>query len=302
MSNIIFDNGVDEPYTITHEDVTDVYRYVSDNRVFYKSTTYKAVSEKIEQPKYIVEKALVLEYNIAVLNEWADLQKPDINRITKDFSELHVATGDMYEIVFSSKNKLFPFKCPTSILIPADIRLLTEIDRHFKELHGDQYSGWVLKHNLDCISTVAEPEKSKNAIDKKDPLLPSVDVNKVPEHLRFICTASFKDQAKKFYEALDRVQPSSDRSWVRKYYVEKLDSWSHIARANEVMGGLISDVMSIIAENPHFPAWWRSFGVHLTKGNPVGAIESCHRIINFTGNNKVFHEKEDDNDSSTMQY
>ncbi|WP_146200215.1 hypothetical protein [Ochrobactrum soli] len=208
----------------------------------------------------------------------------------------------MYEIVFSSKNKLFPFKCPTSILIPADIRLINEIEIHFRELHGEDFSGWTLKHNLDCISTAAEPAKSKNAIDKKDPLRPSVDVNSVPEHLRFMCTTSFKDQAKEFYAALDRVQPSSDRSWVRKYYVEKLDSWSHIARANEVMGGLISQTMSIIAEHPHFPAWWRSFGVHLTKGNPEGAIASCERIINFTGNKKVFHETESDNDKSTMSY
>lgn len=28
MSNIIVDNGVDESYTIAHEDGTDVYRYV----------------------------------------------------------------------------------------------------------------------------------------------------------------------------------------------------------------------------------------------------------------------------------
>ncbi|MEN3142341.1 hypothetical protein ABDF71_10025 [Ochrobactrum sp. WV_118_8] len=302
MSNTIIDNGIDEPYTITHEDGTDVYRYVSDNRVFYKTTTYKAIKEVVEQPKYIVEKALVLEYNVAVLNDWADLQKPYINRIVKEFSELHSATGDIYEIVFSSKNKQFPFKCPTSIQIPADIRLITEIERHFRELHGEDFSGWTLKHNLDCISTAAEPEKSKNAIDKKDVLRPSVDVNTVPEHLRFMCTAAFKDQAKQFYEALNRIFPSSDRSWVRKYYVEKLDTWSHIARADDAIGGLIKNVMSVIAEHPHFPAWWRSFGVHLTKGNPQGAIDSCQRILNYNGDKKVFIEKESDHDSSTMSY
>ena len=302
MTNNIIDNGVDEPYTITQEDGTNVYRYVSDNRILYKTTTYRAIDEVIEQPKYIVEKALVLEYNIAVLNEWSDMQKPDIQRVIRDFSELHSATGDMYEIVFSSKNKQLPFKCPTGILIPADIRLISEIEKHFKELHGVDFSGWTLKHNLDCISSAAEPEKSKNAIDKKDPLRPSVDVNKVPEHLRFMCTAAFKDQAKQFYDALDRVQPSSDRAWVRKYYVEKLDSWSHISRADDAIGGLIKATMTVIANNPHFPAWWRSFGVHLTKGNPEGAIASCQRVLNYKGDTKVFIEKEDDHDSSTMAY
>ncbi len=302
MSNNIIDDSVDEPYTITNEDGTDVYRYVSDNRVFYKTTTYKAVTGKIVQPKYIVEKALVLEYNVAVLNDWSDLQKPDLQRIIKEFSELHSASGDMYEIVFASKNKQFPFKCPTSIQIHADIRLITEIERHFKELHGEDFSGWTLKHNLDCISTVSEPVKSKNAIDKKDPLRPSVDVNSVPEHLRFMCTAAFKDQAKQFYDALNRIFPSSDRAWVRKYYVEKLDSWSHISRADDAIGGLIKDTMSVIADNPHFPTWWRSFGVHLMKGNPQGAIDSCQRVINFDGDKKVFHETESDNDKSTMQY
>lgn len=117
-----------------------------------------------------------------------------------------------------------------------------------------------------------------------------------------MCTTAFKDQAKDFYTALDRVQPSSDRDWVRKYYVDKLDVWTHIARANSAMGGLISQAMSVISDHPHFPAWWRSFGVHLTKGNPEGAIASCQRIINYNGDKKVFIEKEDDNDSSTMAY
>lgn len=164
-------NEFSEPHTVyIDEDGATVYKSDVDGRVIYRLTTYKSADtqkEALEQPKYIVEKALVLEYNCAVLYDWSDLQKTDIRQIIKDFSEMYVATGDLYEIVFASKNKLFPFKCPTSILIPADIRLIAEIERHFRELHGEDFSGWTLKHNIDCISTVAEPEKSKNAIDKK---------------------------------------------------------------------------------------------------------------------------------------
>jgi len=299
-------NEFSEPHRIyTDEDGSTVYKSEIDGRIIYRSTIYQSeesIKLVVEQPKYIIEKGLVFEYNVAVLNDWTDLQKPDIQRIVKEFSELHVAAGDTYEIVFASKNKQFPYKCPTGVLIPADIRLITEIDRHFKELHGDQYSGWTLKHNLNCVENVVKPEASKNAIDKKDPIRPSIDVNSVPEHLRFMCTAAFKDQAKQFYEALNRIFPSSDRAWVRKYYVEKLDSWSHISRADDAIGGLIKDTMSVIAANPHFPTWWRSFGVNLMKGNPEGAIASCQRVINYIGDKKVFHETENDNDKSTMQY
>ncbi|MCH4539454.1 hypothetical protein [Ochrobactrum sp. A-1] len=299
-------NEFSEPrITYIDEDGSTVEKSALDGRLLYRMTTYKSADsqkEALEQPKYIVEKALVLEYNCAVLHDWCDLQKNDIRQIIKDFNDMHVASGDLYEIVFASKNKQFPFNCPTNIKIPADIRLITEINKHFKELHGEDYSGWLLKHDFDCISVSKPTPPSKPRIGEKDPGINPVDINTVHEHLRFMCTEGFKDQAKQFYEALNRIFPSSDREWVRKYYVEKLDSWSHIARADESIGGLIKNVMSVVSENPHFPTWWKSFGVCLMRGNPQGVIDSCQRVLNYEGNKNVFIETESDNDSSTMNY
>lgn len=291
--------------TYIDEDGSTVEKSALDGRVLYRLTTYKSadsLKENVVQPKYIIEKALVLEYNCMILHVWSDLQKTDIEQIINDFNQLHVATGDMYEIVFASKNNDFPFKCPTGIIIPADIRLITEINNHFKELHGEDFSGWILKHELDCVVKPKPAPPSKPRIGEKDPGIKPIDIKTVPEHLRFMCTSAFKDQAKQFYEALNRIFPSSDRAWVRKYYVEKLDSWSHISRADDAIGGLIKDVMSVIAEKPHFPTWWKSFGVCLMRGNPQGAIDSCKRVLNYNGDKKVFIEIEDDHDSSTMSY
>ncbi|MCX2696225.1 hypothetical protein [Ochrobactrum chromiisoli] len=299
-------NELSEPrITFIDEDGSTVEKSELDGRVLYRLTTYKsAESQKleIEQPKYIVEKALVLTYKSSCWQSWADLEKEFINEIYQKYIAHNEIKGDLYELVFSSSDKNYSFKSPTGLMIPADLGLLQEIDDFLKVSHKDVYENWTLKHNFDCISVSKDAPPSKPRIGEKDPGINPIDIKTVPENLRFMCTEGFKDQARQFYDALNRIFPSSDRAWVRKYYVEKLDTWSHIARADKAIGGLIKDTMSTIAENPHFPTWWKSFGVCLMRGNPQGVIDSCQRVINYNGDKKVFIEKESDHDSSTMAY
>lgn len=249
----------------------------------YSCQTFKAtVSEPIAQPSYIVEKALVFEYDSAVLHCWADDQKPIIQHVISQFPD---AEGEMYEVVFASKHAQFPFKCPTGILVPADVRLITELERQLRQEHAKgEPKGWVMKHKFDCITKPKPAPKAQPRISKADPGIKPIDIDIVPDDLRFMCTEGFKDQARQFYSDLGYVQPSSDRSWVRKRFVDGLGNWSHIARADEALGGLISQTMSIVAENPHFPSWWRSFGVYLMRGNPEGVIRACNDVISYNGN------------------
>jgi len=299
-------NEFSEPrITYIDEDGSTVEKSTIDGRVLYRLTTYKSADAQkieIEQPKYIVEKALVLTFKSSCWKEWADLEKEFINEIYQKYTVNNAVKGDLYELVFSSIDKKYSFKSPTGLMLPADFGLLQEIDDYLKVAHKDVYENWTLKHNFDCISVSKPAPPAKPRIGEKDPGINPIDIKTVPEHLRFMCTSAFKDQAKHFYEALNRIFPSSDRAWVRKYYVEKLDSWSHISRADDAIGGLIKDVMSVIAEKPHFPTWWKSFGVCLMRGNPQGAIDSCKRVLNYNGDKKVFIEIEDDHDSSTMSY
>ncbi len=113
--------------------------------------------------------------------------------------------------------------------------------------------------------------------------VPAIDLSKVPDDLLFMTHEGFKDQAKDFARHLDFVQPSSDREWVQRRFVDGLGTWSHIERADEALGGMISEALSIIAKNPHFPPWWRSIAVSLARGNPAGVIRSCKDVIGYKG-------------------
>jgi len=111
--------------------------------------------------------------------------------------------------------------------------------------------------------------------------MPAIDLTTVPDDLLFMTHEGFKDQAREFARHLDFVQPSSDRDWVQRRFVDGLGTWSQIERADEALGGLISEALSIVAENPHFPPWWRSIAVSLARGNPNGVIRSCKDVIAY---------------------
>ncbi len=118
------------------------------------------------------------------------------------------------------------------------------------------------------------------------PSMPEVDLSNVPANLMFMTHQSFKDAANVFYRDLSFVQPTSDRAWVKRRFVDGLDTWPHIKRADEALGGLISKALTIVAEEPHFPPWWRSIGVCLLRGNPINLIRQCESILEYKGVNK----------------
>ncbi|ERI16160.1 hypothetical protein O206_00040 [Ochrobactrum sp. EGD-AQ16] len=141
------------------------------------------------------------------------------------------------------------------------------------------------------------------------PATPSIDLNEVPDDLLFMTDKCFVDAAEVFYRDISFVQPSSDRAWVKRRFVDGLGTWPHIERADEALGGLISKALTIVARNPHFPPWWRSIGVTMMKGNPLATIRACNDVISYRGSllaadesdivDKNFDDTRDDDDDET---
>ncbi|WP_343314024.1 hypothetical protein AAIB41_02450 [Brucella sp. BE17] len=135
-----------------------------------------------------------------------------------------------------------------------------------------------------ATKTIKKPTLKKVPAPKYvSPTMPTIDMSKVPEDLLFMTTQGFKDAATVFYNDLGHIYPSSDRAWVQKRFVDGLSTWPHIERADETLGGMISTALTIVAKNPHFPTWWRSFGVAMLRGNPLGCTRSLKDIIAYKG-------------------
>jgi hypothetical protein len=115
------------------------------------------------------------------------------------------------------------------------------------------------------------------------PATPTIDLKDIPDDLLFMTTEGFKDAAEVFHRDISFVQPSSDRTWVKRRFVDGLGTWPHIERADEALGGLITQALIIVAQNPNFPPWWRSIGVSMTRGNPMGTIRACNDVISHKG-------------------
>jgi hypothetical protein len=143
------------------------------------------------------------------------------------------------------------------------------------------------------VKQLKTPTLKKAPVEKYvSPSMPELDLSNVPSKLMFMTTEGFKDAASVFYRDLSFVQPTSDRAWVKRRFVDGLDTWPHIKRADEALGGMISRALTIVAENPHFPPWWRSIGVCLLRGNPLGVIRQCEDILAHTGVHKPIFESD----------
>lgn len=242
------------------------------------------------QPSFIVPKALVFEYASGI----GEGIVPDAQQIIKEvLSRFPSATGDMYEVVIASKAKTYLFNYPTKMSIPADMRVIEMIKGMLQNENAKKEpKTWVLKTNFECIEKAKKQPKPRSRVQPPSTSMPKIDLTDVPQHLLFIASEGFKGQALEFERELSFVQPSSDKKWVKRRFVDGLSKWPHIKNADDALNGIISQALAIVAENPHFPPWWRSIGVSLMRGNPKGVIRSCLAVIDYTGD--IQHPAGDD--------
>ncbi|WP_445376933.1 hypothetical protein [Pseudochrobactrum asaccharolyticum] len=247
----------------------------------YTMTVLPAQNVDYVQPSFIVPKALVFEYESGIAHTIVDIARPIISEVLKRFP---TATGDMYEVVIASKSKTYLFNYPTKVFVPADMHIIEQIKTMLQyENDKKEPKTWALKINFECIEKAKKQPKPRSRVQPPSTSMPKIDLLDVPQHLLFIASEGFKDQALEFERELSFVQPSSDRNWVKRRFVDGLDNWPHIKNADDALNGIISQALAVVSENPHFPPWWRSVAVSMTRGNPKGLIRSCLDVIDYTG-------------------
>ena len=162
-------------------------------------------------------------------------------------------------------------------VIDALMRIL-ETPRH----HSDPYpTTFKIKKNWQ-IFPANEKKEAISKISRKDKSeFPAVSIADVPPEFRFMTTSGFKDQASEFYNALSLIYPTSDGAWIQKSYVDRMSArWSHIARADEAFGGLITKMMTKVAnDRENITGGWKGFSVSLTRGDPMRAKETLERDL-----------------------
>lgn len=244
-------------------------------------TVIPAQNSDYVQPSFIVPQALVYEYESGIGEGIVAVAQPIIKEVLSRFP---AATGDMYEVVIASKSKTYLFNYPTKVFVPANMHIIEQIKTMLQyENDKQEPKTWVLKTNFECIEKAKKQPKPRSRVQPKSSSMPEIDLSDVPQSLMFMTTAGFKDQAAAFERELSFVQPSSDKAWVKRRFVDGLSAWPHIKNADDALNGIISQALTVVAENPHFPPWWRSIGVSMTRGNPKGLIRSCLDVIDYTG-------------------
>ncbi|TGQ83702.1 hypothetical protein EN850_02870 [Mesorhizobium sp. M8A.F.Ca.ET.207.01.1.1] len=130
----------------------------------------------------------------------------------------------------------------------------------------------------------------RNRIRPSDgPLLPSMPAAVQPA-LRFMLGAEARAEAEAFrLELNDRIQWSNIPGHLMVAFVEKhlvgqlADRWPQVARADEAVGGLLTEVLRAFAANPKLPGWWKSPAVALASGRPERLRETCEGVLAHAG-------------------
>jgi len=235
-------------------------------------------------PKHLIEKALVFEMLGTVMPGDERFYKSAIDFVISQHPE---ATGESLQIVLWSRSKN-AFGWPTGIFVPNDPDLILDLFRQMRIATKDSNdpAAWKILYDFNIFEeikkrTIKPKRKPRLPVSKKETSRPqTIDPATVPEHLQFMLSSDFKDQAEKFQQRLDCIMMSSDPAWINEYFVNRLSAdWPEIGRADEAMGGLISRTMSVIAANPRFPNWWRSYAIALMRGNPLAAMDTCKSVI-----------------------
>lgn len=121
------------------------------------------------------------------------------------------------------------------------------------------------------------------ALPKVLPSLPDA----VPPALRFMLEREARADGDRFYRDLDGFtwnMPDPGR-WAEEFVIGAMARrWPAVARADEAVGGLLSDALRVVAANPRtFPRWWLSVAVVLSNGHPERLRGCCERILAHAG-------------------
>lgn len=188
--------------------------------------------------------------------------------------------GVYLEEVLSHKHS---FAVKFSEQIPHDEAFLLNLLDHLKYHHPDASLRFEGNFNLDrSIKKKPLPRRTSAKSDSKPPEVP---LEKIKPSLRFMRTPEFVAEGEEFYKAVGYIDSMSKSSWIQEFYVNRMElRWPQVARVDRAIGGLISDSLTVVAQNhPKFPPWWKSIGVCLSRGNAHSIEKVCRDIIKYDG-------------------
>lgn len=258
----------------------------------------------------ILDRAISVQYEGYLTPEHLLWMQATVDRMVAEYPEL--ADCEQIEIVAEQILESRPVSSKYWLwrTIPKNsgfIDHLLETFRNPPEYHYLYPRGVAFRNKWQVFPPTKEADLKSNRVSPKDKKenLPVFDISKVPAKYEFMLTTAFKDQAEEFYKELTHITSSSDSRWIQRSFVERLDRFSHIKRADDALGGLITSVMSTVSANfRSMPNWWRSFALSLRRGDGIAAYECCESILNevkkTNGNDQPIIDESDEFGTSKM--
>ncbi len=242
---------------------------------------------QMDDGRIIVDRAISLVYDEYLSMDYVYQVQKIVDEVRDEFPYLRKVSEQRSIVIEQKMTDLsYTIKVYIQREVADNIGLIDRLMERLREpLYGPKPDEFKRRHNWQIFpsSKTADLKSEKTSGQDKQAVRPCIDLSKVPAEFEFMLTSAFKDQAKEFNKSLDLIYSSSRPDWIQKYYVELLhDRWSHIARADIAMGGLISKVMAKVANDPRFAQaenWWRGFAIALSKGDGLAAYEACQRFL-----------------------
>lgn len=237
--------------------------------------------------RIVVDRAISLVYDEYLSMDYVYWVQKVVDEVRDEFPYLRKVSEQRSIVIEQKMTDLsYTIKIYVQTEVADNIGLIDRLMEKLREpLYGPKPVEFKRRHNWQIFPTskTADLKTEKTSGQDKEAVGPGIDLSKVPAEFEFMLTSAFKDQTKQFYKSLDLINSGSRPDWVRKYYVELLhDRWSHIARADIAMDGLISKVMAKVADDPRYAQsenWWRGFAIALSKGDGLAAYETCQRFL-----------------------
>lgn len=233
----------------------------------------------------ILDRAISVQYEAYLSPEYLLWMQATVDRMVAEYSNL--ADCEQIEIVAEQILESRPVSSKYWLwrTIPKNsgfIDHLLETFRNPPEYHYPYPRGVAFRNKWQVFPPTKEADLKSNRVSSKNKKenLPVFDISKVPAKYEFMLTTAFRDQAELFYKELSYVNANSDSRWIQKYFVDRLGRFSHIERADNAMDGMITQVMSLVADNPRaVPNWWRSYAISLKRGDGQAAYDTCRLVL-----------------------
>jgi hypothetical protein len=135
---------------------------------------------------------------------------------------------------------------------------------------------------------------------KAAPVLP-VATTSVQPGLRFLLDPEAKSEASQLYRSVQgRVLRKGWLAWYLREIMPR--DCPMLMRADEVLRGLVSQVITHVSDHPEMPGWWQSILVCIANGHPQHLREICERVLAWhpaggetvaedEGGDRLWHQK-----------